>query len=825
MLRDKEIESKYILLESKYIFLLLGFIFCFLLPLGLFSQNNATIKGRITNDKNEGLELVNIGIINQNIPIGTTTDNQGYYNFKVPANKDLELAISYIGYATKLYKLKLKPNEVKEVDFSLIVSNTTLGEIEIKEDNSRNEGVTKLKTEWAKNVVGPTSGIEGLLKTFEGVSSNNELSSQYSVRGGNFDENLVYVNDIEIYRPFLIRSGQQEGLSFINSEMVGEIIFSSGGFDAKYGDKLSSVLDIQYKKPQEFSGSASMSLLGGSLHLEGLINSRLTYQIGYRNKTNKYILGSLDTEGSYFPVFNDLQIYTTYDINEKTELAFLGNIADNQYKFIPRTRETSFGNIYNMLNLKIYFDGQELDRFLSGFGAAMLTHSPTKDLNLKLITSFFTTDEKESYDIQGQYWLYETGLGYGDEEGFDRGIGTYIEHARNRLKANIYNIEHKGKKIYEDGNLSWGGKYQLEMIRDKMNEWMMIDSAGTPIGTNPDIPGEINYPSPPVFQNIYKSNNDINSSRISIYAQRQWNFKKDKASWFLNTGIRSQYWSFNNEVLVSPRASVSFKPKWERDWLFRFATGIYSQSPFFREYRNYEGEINYDIKSQKSLHFVLSSDYNFKMFDRPFKFLASSYYKYLWDLIPYSIDNVRIRYSAENNAKGYAQGIDLRLFGEFIQGIDSWLTFSLMQTKEDIKGDNHGYIPRPTDQLFNMNLSFQDYIPTMPYLRVYLNFNFGTGYPYGAPNTERWQQVYRMPNYMRADIAFTFRIKDENSSWAKNNFMRHIKKIWFNAEWFNVFGNQNTISYMWVSSYDNTYYGVPNYLTPSQLNAKLSFEF
>lgn len=825
MLRDKEIESKYILLESKYIFLLLGFIFCFLFPLGLFSQNNATIKGRITNDKNEGLELVNIGIINQSIPIGTTTDNQGYYNFKVPANKDLELAISYIGYATKLYKLKLKPNEIKEVNFSLIVSNTTLGEIEIKEDNSRNEGVTKLKTEWAKNVVGPTSGIEGLLKTFEGVSSNNELSSQYSVRGGNFDENLVYVNDIEIYRPFLIRSGQQEGLSFINSEMVGEIIFSSGGFDAKYGDKLSSVLDIQYKKPQEFSGSASMSLLGGSLHLEGLINSRLTYQIGYRNKTNKYILGSLDTEGSYFPVFNDLQIYTTYDINEKTELAFLGNIADNQYKFIPRTRETSFGNIYNMLKLKIYFDGQELDRFLSGFGAAMLTHSPTKDLNLKLITSFFTTDEKESYDIQGQYWLYETGLGYGDEEGFDRGIGTYIEHARNRLKANIYNIEHKGKKIYEDGNLSWGGKYQLEMIRDKMNEWMMIDSAGTPIGTNPDTPGEINPPSPPVFQNIYKSSNDINSSRISIYAQRQWNFKKDKASWFLNTGIRSQYWSFNNEVLVSPRASVSFKPKWERDWLFRFATGIYSQSPFFREYRNYEGEINYDIKSQKSLHFVLSSDYNFKMFDRPFKFLASSYYKYLWDLIPYSIDNVRIRYSAENNAKGYAQGIDLRLFGEFIQGIDSWLTFSLMQTKEDIKGDNHGYIPRSTDQLFNMNLSFQDYIPTMPYLRVYLNFNFGTGYPYGAPNTERWQQVYRMPNYMRADIAFTFRIKDENSSWAKNNFMRHIKKIWFNAEWFNVFGNQNTISYMWVSSYDNTYYGVPNYLTPSQLNAKLSFEF
>lgn len=813
----------------KRIYLLLTTIVFILLFANFADAQNkrAYISGKITDENKQGLESVNIAIINIKTPIGTSTNKKGEYSFSIPANQDLELAISYMGYATKLYKLHLKPNETKVINFSLVLLKTTLKEIKIIEDNSRIEGITRIKPEWAKNVVGPTSGIEGLIKTFEGVSSNNELSSQYSVRGGNYDENLVYVNDIEIFRPFLIRSGQQEGLSFVNSEMVGDILFSSGGFDAKYGDKLSSVLDIKYKKPQEFAGSASISLLGGSAHLEGLIGSKMTYQIGYRNKTNKYLLGSLDTEGSYYPVFNDLQAYLTYDINDKTEIAFLGNISDNQYQFIPRTRETSFGNIYETLKLKIYFDGQELDRFSSLFGAVMVTHKPTKDLQLKFISSAFSTDEKENYDIQGQYWLYETGLGGSDADSsaFDRGIGTYIEHARNRLQANIYNFEHKGMKFYNNGNLSWGLKYQYEYINDRMNEWKMVDSSGSTIPSIHDVPGEINLQAPPMLQNIYKSNNEITSSRFSGYVQRQWNLYKEIGEWYFNAGARTQYWTFNNEFLFSPRVSISLKPDWDNDWLFRFATGVYSQSPFFREYRDYKGDINYNIRSQKSLHFVLSSDYNFKMLNRPFKFLASAYYKYLWDLIPYSIDNVRIRYSAENNAVGYAQGIDLRLFGEFIEGIDSWVTMSLMQTKEDIKDDNHGYIPRPTDQLFSMNVSFQDYVPTMPYLRVYLNFNFGSGYPYGIPNAERWEQTYRMPSYMRADIAFTFRIKDEKTQWAKNNFMHHIKKIWFNVEWFNIFGNQNVISYMWVSDYDNKYYGVPNYLTPSQLNAKLTFEF
>lgn len=809
-------------------FSLLLIIFLFSFSLTQAQKQIGTIYGNITDQSGVALELVNVGVINASKSYGASTDKSGNFSFTAPANKELEVAISYVGYATKLYKIKLKPNEKKQLNFSLEISKTTLKPIEIREDNTREEGITRIKTQWTGSVVGPTEGVEGLVKTFEGVSSNNELSSQYSVRGGNYDENLVYVNDIEIFRPFLIRSGQQEGLSFVNSDMVGDILFSSGGFDAKYGDKMSSVLDIKYRKPQDFAGSASLSLLGGSVHLEGLIGKKMTYQIGYRRKTNKYILSSLETQGSYYPVFNDLQAYFTYDINSKWEVDFLGTISDNKYQFIPQTRETTFGNIYSVQKLKVYFDGQELDRFISGFGALQATYKPSKDLNLKIISSFFTTDEKENYDIQGQYWLSETGLGQdsqGEDTAFDKGIGTYLEHARNRLRANIFNLEQRGMRFYDNGTLSWGLKVQREIIKDKMNEWKMVDSAGYTIPSISTLPGQEGNQSSPLLQNIYHSDNDISSTRLSAFGQRTWRFASLFGDMYVNVGARWQYWTFNKENLISPRASISLKPYWKQDWLFRFSTGVYSQSPFFREYRDYQGNINYDIKSQKSLHFVLSLDHNFKMFSRPFKFLVATYYKYLWDLIPYSVDNVRIRYSAQNNAIGYAAGIDARLFGEFIEGIDSWVTMSLMRTEENIKGDSAGFIPRPTDQLLNMNVSFQDYVPNMPYLRVYLNFNFGTGYPYGVPNSERKYQTYRMPSYMRADMAFTFRLKDENSKWAKNNFMHYIKKIWLNLEWFNIFNNKNVISYTWVSDYNGHSYGVPNYLTPSQLNCKLTFEF
>lgn len=799
---------------KRYIALILTFLF-------FLDTEAQIIKGQIKDTDGKIVENVSIGTLNLSKPIGTISDMNGTYSLNLKANTKYVIRFSCVGYTDMDTTVMLKQKEVRVIDIVLKKSSTNLPTVEITGDRSREEGITRINPEDVKVSVGVNQGVENIIKSQEGVSSSNELSSQYNVRGGNFDENLVYVNDIEIFRPLLIRNGQQEGLSFVNTDMISDIKFSSGGFDAKYGDKMSSVLDIKYKKPQEFSGNASISLLGASAHIEGLIGSRMTYQIGYRNKTTQYLLNSLETDGEYNSTFNDLQAYLTYDINEKTEIAFLGNISDNKYNFIPQTRETQFGSLYNTMKLKVYFDGQELDRFTSLFGALMLTHNPKKDVSLKFIASAFNTNEKETYDIQGQYWLSETN-GLGEDAEFDRGIGTYLEHARNRLNANIFNIEHKGYKYYSNGFLSWGAKWQLEKINDRIREWKMVDSADYTIPSNPDDIGIYNPTTPPMLQNYYNSNHDISSYRLTAFVQRQFNWEKDYGTYYFNVGARGQYWNYNNEIFPSPRASVSLKPKIKQDILFRFATGVYAQFPFYREFRDEQGNLNEKIKSQKSLHFVLSSDWNFKMMNRPFKLLTSVYYKYLWDLIPYRLDNVRIRYTAQNNAVGYAAGMDVKLFGEFINGIDSWITLSLMQTEQDIEGDGKGYIPRPTDQIFNLSVSFQDYLPNMPWMRVYLNLNYGSGYPYYPPNSN---EHFRYPSYLRADMAFTFRIKDEQSGWAKANFMKYIKKIWLNLEWLNVFNNKNVISYMNVQDYSGASYAVPDYLTPTRLNARLTFEF
>ncbi|MDR0790184.1 MAG: TonB-dependent receptor [Bacteroidales bacterium] len=804
----------------------LTYILLFLaLPFGLKAQQNATIYGRISDSiSGEPMEMVNIYTSDADKQKGVVTDKEGRFVLPIAANTNVEITFSYSGYKNNIQTFNLKTGERKEVKIALVEDKINLPSVTIKTDSYRNEGITKIEPQWAKTTAGPTTGIETLIKSIgEGTSSNNELSSQYSVRGGNYDENLVYVNDIEIFRPFLIRSAQQEGLSFVNTDMVSDVSFSSGGFDAKYGDKMSSVLDIKYRKPQEFAGSAAIGLLGGSVHLEGLIGKRMTYQLGYRNKSNKRLFSAMDTGAYYNPLFNDFQIYLTYDFNPKTSLAFLGNYAVNQYTFMPRRQVTKFGSISEVYKLDVYFEGQERDVFNSMFGALMLNYNPSQKTALKLIVSAFNTNESENYDIQGEYWLKD--ISSGDTAGYDKGIGKYIEHARNRLQANIFNAEHKGTRFFENGNLMWSVKAQYELIYDRQKEWKLMDSAGYSIPSPPIIIGQPNNPTVPLVQNLFISNNNIESYRFAAYLQREWKFYLDNSTLFLNTGIRSQAWTFNNEVLVSPRASISVKPKWKQDIVFRFAVGVYQQSPFYREYRDLSGSVNEDILSQKSIHSVFSTDWNFTMLSRPFRLLGSIYYKYMWDLIPYTLDNVRIRYSAQNNAVGYAQGVDLRLFGQFIEGIDSWITMSVMQTKEDIDGDNTGYIPRPTDQLFNMNISFQDYIPRMPYIRIYLNFNFATGLPFAPPQYTRTEQISMRPEYMRADIAFTFRIKDENASWAKNNFMKVIKKIWLNVEWFNVFSNMNVVSYMWVNDFDNRPYAVPNYLTPSQINAKLTFEF
>ena len=797
----------------RYIILVLLTVCC-----GLNAQ---TIKGIVTDNKKQAIEFVNIVVVNSPTPIGATTNSKGEYSFNLRPNIKYKIRYSCIGYQSKDTTVILKNKQVLTMNIVLNASSTQLDTLVIKIDKSREEGTTDISKDWAKNAVGVDKMVENVIKSQEGVSSNNELSSQYSVRGGNFDENLVYVNDIEIFRPLLIRNGQQEGLSFINTDMIGAIKFSSGGFDAKYGDKMSSVLDITYNKPTQFNGSASMSLLGGTLHAEGLLGKKLTYQIGYRNKTNKYILNSMQTDGDYNSTFNDLQTYLTYDINDKLELAFLGNISDNKYNFIPQTRETQFGSIYTTMNLKIYFDGEELDRFTYAFGALKATYKPKNDMTLKFIASGFRTNEKETYDIQGQYWLYQTG-GLGSEDVFDRGVGTYLEHARNRLTADIFNFEHKGYKYDAKGFWTWGVKYQREEINDKIREWKMVDSADYTIPSNLDEPGIYNPVTAPNLQNYYYSKHDLSSNRIDSYLQRQFNIYKNYGTYFINIGARAQYWDYNNEIFPSPRAAVSFHPEGKTDIVYRFATGIYAQFPFYRELRNNAGELNSNVKSQKSWHFVLSSDWNFKMMDRNFKFISTAYYKYLWDLNPYTLDNVRIRYAAQNNATGYAVGADFKLFGEFIKGIDSWITLSLLQTKQDIKGDGKGYIERPTDQLCNVSVSFQDYMPNMPWMRVYLNLNYGSGYPYYVPNNDI---IHRMPRYLRADMAFTFRIKDEETSWAKDNFIKVFKRIWLNLEVLNVFNTNNVISYTYVQDYSGVTFSVPDYLTPRRLNARLTIEF
>ncbi|HEY0029896.1 MAG TPA: TonB-dependent receptor plug domain-containing protein, partial [Bacteroidia bacterium] len=697
-----------------------------------------------------------------------------------------------------------------------------------------------------------------ILFTLPGVSSRNELSSSYSVRGGNFDENLVYVNGIEIYRPFLTRSGQQEGLSFINADLVSSVLFSAGGFEAKYGDKMSSVLDVQYRRPRKFAGTVSGSLLGSNLHLEGCSkNYRFTWLVGARYKTNKYLLGKTDSKGDYKPFFADVQMYTTYDINPNWELDFLGNYASNRYQFVPENRETDFGTLDKALRLKIYFDGQEIDQFNTMMGAlSAIYNDDAQKLNLKFIGSAFKSKESEAFDIQGQYFIGELETDFGKPNFGDlvteRGIGTFINHARTNLEAYVFSGEHKGTYTEGKKQLLWGLKYSNERITDKLSEWKYVDSAGFSI---PTPSGAVIDPGNIELQDVVKQKINISSNRISGYLQGTWSRNtKDTAVVSATLGVRANYWDLNKQALVGPRGTLGLKPNWKRDFLFKFSSGYYYQPAFYRELRSPAGIINKDIKAQTSIHFVLTSDYNFKAWKRPFKFIAEAYYKHLDNLIPYEIDNVRIRYSAKNNAKGYVKGIDLKVNGEFVKGLESWASLSIMETREDIKDDFYfdyynsdgelivpgftannvktdsiryepGYIYRPTDQRVSFGLFFQDNIPNKPDLKMHLNLLFGTGVPFGAPGTQRYQQVFRMPPYRRVDIGFSYQALKESRKVKPKSPGRFLKSLWISLEVFNLLGTNNTVSYIWVEDVTNRQYAVPNYLTQRQLNLRMIVKF
>ena len=810
-------------------------ILIYLFVFSVLNLKGQSIEGKITDSKNIPLGSVNISIINKSS--GIISDKDGNYNINIEANRSHVIAFSFIGYQTEKIRIPmLKQGQKYKLNVILSESNTILKDIIVKDQKSRKNNLSRIKTKHVEVIPGSNGGIESVLKTLPGVSSANELSSQYSVRGGNFDENLVYVNGIEVYRPFLIHSGQQEGLSFVNSDLVGSILFSAGGFSAKYGDKMSSVLDIKYKKPKKTAASLSLSLLGGSAHFEGTNkNRRFSYLFGIRHKTNQYLLNSLDTDAEYNPRFSDLQTFLNYKLNTNWDISLLTNISKNQYQMIPQDRNTDFGTFNEALRLTIFFEGQELDKYETYFGALSTKYNPNTRLQLQLTTSAFQTFEQENFDILGEYWLYQLDNNLGSDNFgdvvFDRGVGKHINHARNSLDAKVINFSHKGNYNNDNTTINWGLQFQKEEIDDKISEWTLIDSAGF---TLPHPSDSIGFPSDPnqtvIINNLLKSEINISSSRQSGFIE----YSKDINSFSLNAGTRSSYWSYNEELLVSPRISLAYAPNWEKDVVFRLASGIYYQSPFYKELRYPNGELNNNILSQKSIHYVLGSDYLFYKWGRPFKWITELYYKKLDNLIPYKVDNVRIQYLAENNSSGYATGIDFKINGEFVSGVESWASLSIMQTEEDIIGDSYidsegntiepGYIPRPTDQRINFSLFFQDYIPGNLNYKMHLNMIYGSGLPFGPPKSEKYQDILRIPDYRRVDVGFSAILKSENKR-AKIRFMNIFNSAWISAEVFNLLDINNTVSYLWVSDIGGRQYAVPNYLTRRQINLKLILRF
>ena len=803
--------------------------FLLLLYLITFEGFSQIISGKVVDEFNKPLSQINISV-NKNI--GVTSDKNGHYLINIENKKSIVLKFSSIGYQTEKIRIpRLEKNQNYQLDITLFEENILLNKVIVGDKEIRKKGLSKIKPKQVSILPTGNSGVEAMIKTLPGVSSANELSSQYSVRGGNFDENLVYVNDIEIYRPFLISSSQQEGLSFINSDLVSEINFSSGGFEAKYGDKMSSVLDIKYIVPKKNKTSISTSLLGTNFHTQGISkNKKNSFLIGLRYKTTNYILNSLDTDAEYRPRFFDIQSSFNFKILDYWNLNILSNYNYNNYLMIPTTRDTEFGNINEALKLRIFFDGQEKDEFTTFFTTLINKFKISENSNLQTNLSFFEINESENYDIMGRYFLYQLDNNLGSNSfgdiAYNRGIGKYIEHSRNNLNANIFNFSLKGTHFINNTNLNWGVKLQKEIFEDIINDWRLIDSAGYNIPSSSNQFDTISNNNNFVLDEVRKTEININSNRVTSFFQ----FSKDYKNLSLTTGTRTNYWSFNKELLLSPRISLAYAPLWEKDFVFRLASGIYYQSPFYKELRDENGQLNNNIRAQKSIHHVISSDYLFYSWGRPFKLVTEVYYKDLKNLIPYKIDNVRIQYLPFEKSNGYATGIDFKINGEFVNGVESWASLSIMKTAEDIVGDyvvnednsqsEVGFIPRPTDQRVNFSLFFQDYVPNNPNYKMHLNLKYGSGLPFGPPKSEKYEDILRIPSYRRVDIGFSAGIKGSKKV-SRFKFLNYFEEIWLSTEVFNLLDINNTVSYLWVSDINGRQYAVPNYLTSRQLNARL----
>ena len=802
------------------------------MPLILLGQNGY-IKGVVLDINNNPIENVNISSENK---AGATTNANGFYSIEIKALTNVNITFSHVNFKSISFPINLKTNEVYEFYPVMDINIEQIDEI-VLNSNKKTElkSILSIDPQIIRTIKGAQPGIENLLKTLPGVNISNELSTQYSVRGGNFDENLVYVNGIEIYRPFLVRSGQQEGLSFVNSNLIKNIKFSAGGFQSKYGDKLSSVLDIEYKNPNGNNLSGNINLLGGNITLNNISkNAKVSNILGVRYRDNSMLVNSRETITNYNPKFIDIQNFLTANINEKFSLNFLSYLSVNNYNYKPQSRQTNFGTLDDPTALIVYYQGQEKDKYQTVFGAAKLNFKASVNTELSLITSAFQTSEKEYFDILAQYRLGEVNNNIGDEDlgdvEFSEGIGSQLNHGRNNLNAIIYNIEHKGNYKKNDNNLEWSLKFTKEDIKDRIVEWEVIDSTGFSIDppffeSLGDQPYTANEGPIVPYQNIRKTNN-TKTNRIQSYVQWSKNSNIGSTEIYSNAGVRLHGWSIDNQKMnfvFSPRFQIGIKPDWEKDMIFKLSGGVYHQPPFYRELRDYNGEINYDVKAQKSIHLVASNEYSYSLWNRPFKLTSEIYYKDMTNVNAYTVDNVRIRYLANNNAKAYAYGLDLRLNGEFIKGTESWFSFGYLNTKENI--DNQGYIPRPSDQRLKFGILFQDYIPNIPDLKMYLNLVYNTGVPGGAPSyANSYDYQNRLPDYKRVDLGISYVIvsdeKDFKRGWKKN-----FSDLSIGLEIFNMFDIQNSITNTWVRDvYSKRQYSIPNYLTPRLLNLTIDMK-
>ena len=718
---------------------------------------------------------------------------------------------SMLGYRTKTRVLR-RPKGTQTLQVTLTEQASTLGEVTVAGQKIQSGQTQDIGTKPLHSLPSTTgNAVEELIQSQAGVSTHSELSSQYNVRGGSFDENSVYINSVEVYRPFLVRSGQQEGLSVINPDMVERIGFSTGGFEAKYGDKMSSALDITYRRPKRFEATAAASLLGGSAYV-GFSNKKLAWANGLRYKTTKYLLGSLETKGEYKPNFLDYQTYLSYKPNKRWTVDFIGNIADNHYNFHPEDRETKFGTMESVRSFRVYFDGQEKDRFRTFFGTLGITRHLGDSTSVSLLGSSFSTSEQERYDIQGQYWLTQT------ETSENLGVGTYFEHARNYLKAHVESVKlllkHTAKQHDVEAGLTW----KQEHIEENSVEYEMRDSAG--------------YSVPHTGKDLFmiyslRARNELNANRLETYVQDTWRFRSagEHTLFTLNYGLRFSHWNYNKESILSPRVSLGITPSFNHNVTLRFATGLYYQAPFFKELRDTStvagvtrATLNRKIKSQRSIHFIAGMDYRFNMNNRPFKFTAELYYKLLGNVVPYSINNVKVVYYGSNEASGHAAGLDLKLFGEFVPGTDSWVTLSVMDTKMKLNGVK---VPMPTDQRYALNLFFTDYFPGTTRWKMSLKLAYADGLPFSAPHRELETNTFRAAAYKRADIGMSYRVLNNEHRERKSIF----RNIWLSLDCLNLLGINNVNSYYWVTDVTNQQYAVPNYLTGRQINARLLFEF